>query len=106
MVRERVPWAVFENGFALRRPRRFRPTKPDEEVRDRTTCPGCRSVLAVTVREWRGRTCSERCEQRVRRAERKAYQPQAWQTGQACGVAFQARAGARFCSSACRQRAY
>src|SRR3954454_16506993 len=82
--------------------------KPKEMVHRKSVCPGCGAIMAITNPKWRGRTCSERCEQRTRRArQKKALEScQPLPTCQSCGAAFRARTGARFCSSRCRQWAY
>ena len=65
-------------------------------------CGGC-GLRMRAPGVWGGRVCSARCEQRLRRARRKAMSSR-FCLG--CNMLFRGRADARFCSPACRQRAY
>lgn len=66
-------------------------------------CAGCGMMMETPLR-WRGRHCSERCEQRVRRLRHAAMAPQ--RRCVVCDVRFPGRADAVFCSAACKQRDY
>jgi hypothetical protein len=67
------------------------------------TCKGCGQRMKLNP-YWRKSTCSNRCEQRERRARRRAHRRQYCAT---CKMAFTGkRADARFCSNACRQEHY
>jgi hypothetical protein len=67
------------------------------------TCKGCGQRMKLN-QYWRKSACSNRCEQRERRARRLAHRRRYCAT---CKMAFTPkRADARFCSNACRQRAY
>ena len=111
MVLEReVAWKVLD-GVALVSPK----TVPvcegcataDERkaVKRQETCQGCGHPMLVVHEDWKGHTCSKRCRQRVSRVRRRLLRPAA--TCQACGTKFiPAKAHAKFCSGACRQRAH
>jgi len=65
-------------------------------------CGGC-GILMRGPEAWKARTCSKRCEQRVRRAARRAMTQRVCSC---CGNSFIGRADAKFCGSACRQKSY
>lgn len=65
-------------------------------------CGGC-GLTIKSAPAWRGKVCSERCEQRTRRARRKTL---AMRRCKQCIKTFHGRANARFCSHACKQSAY
>jgi len=67
-------------------------------------CEGCEQRLLHRDGSRSPVCCSSRCEQRVRRRERRLI----WSSPcDGCGNSFNPqRADARFCSGACRQRAY
>jgi hypothetical protein len=70
------------------------------------TCKGCGLAMRAHWHLlWRKRelTCSGRCDQRMRRLRHREKK----QTCATCGSEFKTtRAHARFCSGACRQKAY
>jgi hypothetical protein len=57
----------------------------------------------LTPRNWRGETCSSRCDQRWRRHRKRQKTSYCVQ----CNEEFATtRADAKYCSNACRQRAH
>ena len=70
-----------------------------------TACDACRRPLRVVLdRRRRHVCCSDRCLQKVKKTERIARRAFTCAT---CGAAFQpARTDSRYCSGACRQKAY
>jgi hypothetical protein len=65
-------------------------------------CKGC-GMPMLTREQWQGVTCSERCAQRERRL-RNRHKSRVCVT---CGLRFKTtRTDAKFCSGACRQKAY
>jgi hypothetical protein len=117
MVLEHVVWAVGISGIAFTQ----RETVPvcdacvtEKELANATedaTCAGCgqRMKLSQYGRRmklrYRQATCSNRCEQRERR---KRDRLSLWSICAICKTTFRPkrRGDAKFCSSACRQRAY
>jgi hypothetical protein len=109
MVREDVAWTVLDGYTALTQ----QETVPvcdacvtAQELAKATidaTCVGCGQRMRLNI-HWRKATCSNRCEQRERR---KRYRAQVRNLCTICFKTFQPKRGdAKFCSSACRQRAY
>ena len=67
-------------------------------------CTGCGRLLARTS-FWPARLCSEDCQRTARNTRRRVER--AGHTCPSCGNAFTPpRADARYCSPACRQKAY
>jgi hypothetical protein len=72
----------------------------------RDVCRGCEQPLLLPAR-YRAEVvaCSNRCVQRCRRRSNRQYRPSI--TCQECATAFQpSRSDSRYCSTACRQKAY
>jgi hypothetical protein len=69
-------------------------------------CRGCaQPMLSPTSLKAHQLVCSNRCAQRVRRGQRRACRTMIHCS--ACGSAFRPkRSDARFCSAACKQKAY
>jgi hypothetical protein len=71
----------------------------------RLNCEGCRQPLAMPDGLYRRRVCSVRCEQRYRR--RRQRERRLMTRCEGCDRFFAARRDdSRFCSPACRQKAY
>ncbi len=122
IVDEKIAWAVFgapdeEKGVFTQMERV--PVCSDcvevaEEARvaqrgDHATqmCGGCNLAMKIATRHWwRGRFCSERCEQRVRRRRQRERSNRRTCTALGCGIIFRGRADAKYCSSTCRQASY
>lgn len=109
MARREVVWQVLLDGALRMTEPAWTPlcepcAGPADTARvtDVRTCGGC-GLRMRSPAGWRGRFCSERCEQRVRRARRKVLSSRACHV---CKERFTGRADARFCSPACRQLAY
>ena len=111
MVREHVAWRVYEDRLAFTSPQTVSVCDAcitEQELANATldaTCPGCGQRMKLNE-HWRKATCSNRCEQRERRKKRYRAQ-KARNICTICLETFQPKRGdAKFCSNACRQRAY
>lgn len=109
IVRERACWRILGHGddaVALVAPLWVPVCEPCAGPDARTDrsyiCGGCGIELRSHPR-WRGKVCSERCEQRTRRARRRVVD---FQVCVRCRKRFPGRAGAKFCSAGCKQAAY
>lgn len=108
MVWERTAWEIFGDGAVHQD--KFTPVcdacvTPKEQARatKNSSCLGCGQRMAVDPR-FAVRVCSNRCEQRERRARKRSGRRA---TCANCGSIFPPkRRDVRFCSNACRQAAY
>ena len=109
MVREKVVWTVI-GDMGLTQIETVPVcdacvTGPElENATDDAACAGCGQRLRLSA-HWPKPVCSNRCEQRDRRKRRRARRPAT--RCSICEAFFvPKRNDAKFCSNACRQRAY
>jgi hypothetical protein len=108
VVRERIVHTIIHGGAVYAD--KWTPVcdacvKPKEQAATtiRRRCTECDQRMQVPV-AYASEVCSSRCYQRRRRALRKAA---ARALCQVCGLIFTAkRSDARYCSDACRQKAF
>jgi hypothetical protein len=114
MVREKIAWKFLLNDDLALTQLEIVPVcdacVTEREIEFTTvqgTCKGCGQRMKMN-REWRGPICcSNRCRQRLRRAEKRGRSTRDMRTCAVCRDQFIAkRQDAKFCSNACRQRRY